>query len=259
MSDYISCFQEQMRFHRRADDLRPNFIQFARDLKSGSLSWNEACAIYQGFINHFSTPVGISIIIQSFLGYSLLDTPAISSIGDHIIDTNLPVYSVGAGRGIPEAMLLCYLRDKGVENPESLVFASDAYSSHGTDKFYPEEFCIHVERETAAETVSKANAQHGCEYFLWFNWPTYNAPWAYHALQSSNALTVFYCGESHGGCTADDDFHDSLAENWEQGQIVHYKTINGISDYLSIYHSRDSAKEFVFNTNMVVNFVSMFE
>ena len=249
-----------MRFHRRADDLRPSFIQFARELKSGSLTWNEACAIYQSFIDAFTSPDGkISIIIQCFLGYSLLDSAAIASIGGHITDTNLPVYSVGAGRGIPEAMLLCYLRDKGVENPESLVFASDAYSSHGTDEFSPEEFCIPVERETAEETVCKANAQHGCEYFLWFNWPTYNAPWAFRALQSSKALKVFYCGESHGGCTADDDFHDSLAENWEQGQTVFYKTINGISDYLSIYHSRDFAKEFVFNTNMVVNFVSMFE
>lgn len=260
MNYYDSCYEEHKRLRRVARRLRPSFIQFASDLKSGSLTWNEAYAIYQSYIDAFTSPDGeISIIIQCFLGYSLLDSAAIASIGDQIRDTNLPVYSVGAGKGIPEGLLLCYLRDKGVENPESLVFASDARCSHDTDKFCPEEFCIHVEWENAAKTVRKANAQHDCQYFLWFNWPNNNAPWAYHALRSSKALTVFYCGESRGGCTADDDFHDYLAENWEQGQIVHYKTINGIGDYLSIYHSPDSAKELVFNTDMVVNFVSMLE
>jgi hypothetical protein len=70
---------------------------------------------------------------------------------------------------------------------------------------------------------------------LFMCWPEYAADWAYKALMRFQGDHLVYVGEGYGGCTADDNFHKELNENWDEVQLIALPQWFGLHDYLSIH------------------------
>ena len=90
---------------------------------------------------------------------------------------------------------------------------------------------------------------------LFLCWPCYNDSWAYEALlkwQLATSPAVIYVGEGHGGCTADDQFHNLLSnvEDCEHGKnkYHHVESVtipnwDGIHDTLTVYENINYGNE----------------
>ncbi len=73
---------------------------------------------------------------------------------------------------------------------------------------------------------------------LFLCWPPYDKPMAYEALVDYPGDIVVYIGESHGGCTADDDFHERLEKDFEEESWFPLCQWAGIHDNISIWRRR---------------------
>lgn len=51
---------------------------------------------------------------------------------------------------------------------------------------------------------------------LFLCWPSYDDPWAAHALACYEGDLLIYCGEPEGGCCADDDFFQLVDAEWDE-------------------------------------------
>ncbi|MFG3046323.1 hypothetical protein ACGFZR_15505 [Streptomyces sp. NPDC048241] len=51
-------------------------------------------------------------------------------------------------------------------------------------------------------------------------WPPYGGEHARHALSLYEGDLLIYAGESHGGCTADDEFYELLDADWDQVSVA---------------------------------------
>ncbi|MEV6791317.1 hypothetical protein AB0M87_04795 [Streptomyces sp. NPDC051320] len=70
-------------------------------------------------------------------------------------------------------------------------------------------------------------------------WPPFQGESARHALSSYEGDLLIYAGESYGGCTADDDFYELLAAEWDEiGTSPQHVTWWGIRCRLSAYQRR---------------------
>ena len=90
------------------------------------------------------------------------------------------------------------------------------------------------EQLTAKDAATKYRDTHSV---LLVSWPPYDKPFAADALRAGNFTTVIYIGEGHGGCTADDTFHDMLDEGYSCEDFSS-KQWYGIHEYPRVY-SRD--------------------
>lgn len=136
-----------------------------------------------------------------------------------IIDAQT-VLSIGSGLGLIEYLL----KDRGHD-----VVATDLYDPKFCDtagNAYTE-----VEELEAVAAVKKYPTD-----VLLIVWPPYNDPMAYNALKEFNGSIVIYIGESCGGCTADDDFHELLEHDFQEETIeVPLKQWWGIHDCVFVY------------------------
>jgi len=131
-----------------------------------------------------------------------------------------PIIEVGAGSGY-WAMELVKL---GAD-----IIATDARAEgwvHSPEPHHP----------VATMDATSAVRTHGAGRALMLVWPSYDDPWSGQALEAYEAIggrTVIYVGESRGGCTADDAFHERLAKSWTQ-EDIEIPQWYGIHDYLTI-------------------------
>jgi hypothetical protein len=65
-------------------------------------------------------------------------------------------------------------------------------------------------------------------------WPPYDAPMGHDAIRRYCGEHVIYVGE-HGGCTADDAFHDELAAKWTRLEELEIPQWFGVHDSVNIY------------------------
>lgn len=73
-------------------------------------------------------------------------------------------------------------------------------------------------------------------------WPPYGGEHARHALSLYTGDLLIYAGESHGGCTADDDFYELLAAEWDKVSVApQHVTWWGIHCQLAAYRRKDGA------------------
>jgi hypothetical protein len=70
---------------------------------------------------------------------------------------------------------------------------------------------------------------------LFLCWPTYNSSFGYECLRAYKGEYFIYVGESQGGCTGDNKFHDLLYDRWKQVEGVVIPQWDGIHDYLEVY------------------------
>lgn len=73
---------------------------------------------------------------------------------------------------------------------------------------------------------------------LSFIWPTYDSPWAARLLETEKPEFVLYIGEHHGGCTADDKFHELLDEGYDEILCCDIPTWPGIHDRVFMYQKK---------------------
>ncbi len=76
---------------------------------------------------------------------------------------------------------------------------------------------------------------------LFLCWPPYNDPMAADCLRLYTGSTVIYVGE-WGGCTADDQFHDTLERDWEELEHVALPQWDGPHDALWVYQRKGESK-----------------
>ena len=69
-------------------------------------------------------------------------------------------------------------------------------------------------------------------------WPCYDDPFANNCLKQFTGEYVAFVGESKGGCVADDDFFESLADRWEEMQRIAIPHWDGLHDALWIYRRK---------------------
>lgn len=66
-------------------------------------------------------------------------------------------------------------------------------------------------------------------------WPPLGSMMAVETLGRYEGDTCIYVGESRGGATANDRFHEMLHEEWELGEVVEIPTYLGIRDRLEVW------------------------
>ena len=70
---------------------------------------------------------------------------------------------------------------------------------------------------------------------LFICWPPYNTPMGTECLKHYRGRHFIYIGESHYGCTGDDEFHQILEKEWDEIEEVRLPTWPAIHDYLVVY------------------------
>jgi hypothetical protein len=131
-----------------------------------------------------------------------------------------PFIEVGAGTGY----WAYELQKRNIE----IIPTDPIYFKYSTYKFNKK--WTDVKKLSAVQAVKKYP-----KHTLMLIWPCYGKPWAYDALKKYKGNKLVYCGEGHGGCTADDDFHEVLEKKWEQFEEINIPQWYGIYDYLMIY------------------------
>lgn len=135
------------------------------------------------------------------------------------------VVEVGAGTGY----WAWQLSQAGVD-----VAAYDPLEPGENHFFQPVEPYVPLLRDDAS-----ASAKHP-DRALFLSWPSYDDPWAAHALSVYAGDRLIYAGEGGGGCCADDAFFDLLDAEWtEIGDSPHHRSWSGINCYLSAYRRKE--------------------
>lgn len=73
---------------------------------------------------------------------------------------------------------------------------------------------------------------------LFLCWPPYGNPMALNCLKNFKGKYVLYIGEGEYGCTADDEFHDTLNKKWDCVDIHSIPKWEGLRDEFYIYKRR---------------------
>lgn len=137
---------------------------------------------------------------------------------------------VMAGRG----WITHGLQEKGVD-----IVATDDFSWHKTDRFKKwNNLVADVEELDAIESVKKYGKYTDILIMAW----AYMDDTAYRVIKELHKINpkaiVVFCGEGHGGCTANDNFFNSFEEIEDTvfyGSVAQkYKTWYGLYDQLTI-------------------------
>lgn len=137
---------------------------------------------------------------------------AIRAIGQYL---NEGIYEIGAGSGYWARMIT-----RKWDDPRYIAY--DNWSSHAfTHRYYNVQ-------DTPLDSCTN----------LFTCWPSYEGEWAARALKDYRPQRVIYIGEGHGGCTADDEFHEILERDFEEKQSLHIPQYEGLHDRLEIWERK---------------------
>jgi hypothetical protein len=136
-----------------------------------------------------------------------------------LIERHAPILEVGAGCGYWASLL----RARGVD----MLVTDKSPKKWG--------YWTWKKKWTLVERHDHRIAKKANDSALLMIWPDYNDAWAEKALKGYRGDTVIYIGEGHGGCTADDGFHELLDKKWTKHDTVNIPTWWGVRDYLMLY------------------------
>lgn len=95
-----------------------------------------------------------------------------------------------------------------------------------------------VKQWTKVEEGDESCVQNYPDHTLFLCWPPYATPMAANCLKNYTGSRIIYVGEGHGGCTADDEFHDLLEEQFQEIEVVNIPQYSGIHDRLYVYERK---------------------
>ena len=136
------------------------------------------------------------------------------------------ILEIGAGTGLWAKLI----HAAGV----SRIIATDEAEStlhivrHGS--FYP----IHRMNHKRATRIYRN------EYTLMLCWPTYDTPMASESLERHVGDRLVYIGESHGGCTGNERFHEMLDDGWHLNETIYIPNWPGIHDACYLYTRKEN-------------------
>jgi methylase of polypeptide subunit release factors len=178
-------------------------------------------------INNLNRLVSRDKLIKE-MGFVLVSNDWIKPLSDWIGKRNCLEIMSGTGA------LSYALQKQGIN-----IIATDDYSwkvdeSNNQDFYWREKLWTEVENLDAIEAVKKYGQETN---IIIMSWP-YMDNTAYKVLQTMREVNPFcmmiFIGEGPGGCTADNDFFDSIKEIEDKGfinAISNYKQWLGIYDY----------------------------
>lgn len=134
-----------------------------------------------------------------------------------------PVVEVGAGTGYWAKL---------VTEAGGNVRAFDSSPSRLKKNSYCTGSWFHVER---AQANVASRFPHRT---LFLCWPPYDTGMANEALRSYRGSTVVYVGESWGGCTGNDEFHQRLQDQFDRAETIELPRWSGIHDYFTVWKRR---------------------
>ncbi len=73
---------------------------------------------------------------------------------------------------------------------------------------------------------------------LLISWPCYDQPWAHQTLTAyldAGGKRLVYIGEGHGGCTADDAFHELIDAQMMENCVIEIPQWYGLHDRVMLY------------------------
>jgi hypothetical protein len=149
------------------------------------------------------------------MGFAILTESAIKMLKPY-----MPFVEVGAGTGYWSYEL----QKRGI-----ITVATDPIKIEKSSYKFKQQWTV-IEKMTAKQAIKKYP-----KHTLMMIWPCYDKPWAYEALKAYKGDTFVYCGESQGGCTADDNFHELLEKEWQRSMHISIPQWFGIHDYLDVY------------------------
>lgn len=136
-----------------------------------------------------------------------------------IIKSYGPIVEMGAGTGYWARLL---------KNIGTNIIAYDrGESQYGFSKNY---FPI---KKGTPENLLKIKKRN-----LLLIWPCYATSFAFDSLKSFQGEYFIYIGESHGGCTGDDDFFELLEAEWELVRTHDIPVWYAIHDSLYVYQRK---------------------
>ena len=142
-----------------------------------------------------------------------------------VISRYSPIVEVGAGTGYWASLIAA--------TGASIRAFDSSPPRFGKNGFEHDKTWFHVERANA--NVS-ARFPHRT---LFLCWPPYDTGMAMEALRAYRGEHVIYVGESWGGCTGNDEFHETLLREFEQIKHVEIPQWDGIRDSLRVHRRRD--------------------
>ncbi len=193
LKPYISIDQEKYKA------LEPTLLKINSLFEDGILKKE----LYKNFTEDFSD---ISFFLQVLrgeytkkFGFFLISEDFLSTTSNFL--KNKKVLEVGAGTGF---LSYCLQKNEVNVTPIDLKIKKNLY---GFEKTY-----TNILEEEAVKHLKKNN-----DYdTIIMSWPNYQTKFAQDVLSNMNiGQTLIYIGEGYGGCTADDNFFDLLAEKCE--------------------------------------------
>jgi hypothetical protein len=153
-------------------------------------------------------------------GFAVLTDEVISAIAPY-----QPLLEIGCGSGYWSYEL----RQAGLD-----VIATDPgtgkYHFFEKDGYHWATPWIEIERICGIDAVQKYPTRN-----LLTVWPDYDASWPVDVLRAFQGEIVLYGGEGQGGCTADDDFHSFLEQQFAPVETIRLPQFDGIHDDLEIW------------------------
>jgi hypothetical protein len=139
-------------------------------------------------------------------GFAILTTEVVE-----VLRHFSPILEVGAGSGywayeLQKAGIDCLATDPGTGKYGNFLRLT---RSKLNEPMHWTKWWTNVEKLTAAEAIKKYPERN-----LLMVWPDYDEPWPAEALKVYRGDVVLYVGESDGGCTGNDEFHEILNEKF---------------------------------------------
>lgn len=180
------------------------------------LAFRKRCG--QNYFERISSEYGLRRELVKKYAWAIPDQGALDLLAKYG-----PLFEVGAGSGYWASLLI----QMGVEILPYDAFPDGLNGAHT--------FTHHWTRVLEGDP-GVAAIHPGRTLFLC--WPPYNDPMGADCLKHYEGQIVAVVGESRGGCTGDDEFHQRLHHFYEAIEETCLPQWDGIHDYLSIHRRK---------------------
>jgi hypothetical protein len=220
--------QYQRFFYRLDESLNEELTKIKPLLKSGILT-EDGYDLFKERYGKFELNMSVSMFRDLYIheyGFFLISEDFLKTASEIFYKSK--ILEVGAGSGFLSACLQGY----GIDITPTDAHINDNH--YGFKKLHTE--VLHTDSIKYLES-NKKNFD-----AVLMSWPDYESDFAYEILKNMESeQTLIYIGENYGGCTANDNFFDTLSECAElmelETQKFNEKSFSwfGIHDQVKVY------------------------
>lgn len=204
-------------------DIEPEYYNPLQVCLSGGAApwshWKELMASATDYMDSYM----LRLQYVKHIGYSICTEETIHTLATYL--NNKKVLDLGSGSGY----LASQLSKKGVN-----VIAIDNSSTHTFEQQF--------QRDITADVISSLSTDTHTYSDIILSWPPYESEFAHKIFERLKpGTTIWYLGESCGGCCADDHFFEDLDQQALYLDIPskklneHHLQFQGIHDYWQVY------------------------